>query len=259
MLPPPAAGEGAISAADMAPGGDGSGGGAGGGSGGGVLHFVGSRCGELGTNSNQREAQRGVHLNGLRPAYPREKEPGAPGSAAGWGRTLRPGAGSQLSARPSPKWRMRASLARLLPRTGHGTNARSFEDRERAAARLARWSRSALFTHPSLPRRGRERARYPPCSSSRDQSVSTTRSSVPRGERLLCAQGAGFQRLAPFPVGSWSLPRDQPEGQPSSRAAQESLKGCPLSLNKPLMRLANNFHVWERREIFYHPLSQQYI
>lgn len=182
-------------------------------------------------------------MNGLRPASPREKEPGAPGSAAGWGRTLRPGAGSQLSARPSPKWRMRASLARLLPRAGHGTNARSFEDRESAAARLARWSRSALFTHPSLPRRGRERARYPPCSSSRDQSVSTTRSSVPRVERLLCAQGAGFQRLAPFPVGSWSLPRDQPEGQPSSRAAQESLKGCRLSLNKPLMCLANSFHV----------------
>lgn len=77
LLPPPAAGEGAISAADMAPGGGGGGCG-GGGSGGGVLHFVGSRRGELGTNSNQREAMLGVHLKSLCQASPREKEPGAP-------------------------------------------------------------------------------------------------------------------------------------------------------------------------------------
>lgn len=50
-LAPAAVGEGAMSAAAMAPGGAAGGGSSsGGGSSGDVLHFVGSCCGELGTN-----------------------------------------------------------------------------------------------------------------------------------------------------------------------------------------------------------------
>lgn len=156
LLPPPAAGEGAISAAAMAPGG----GAGGGGTGGDVLHFVGSRRGELGTNWNQHEAQRGVHLKSLRPAFPREKEPGAPRGGDG-------SSGQAPGANSPPALRQNGGCAPPLrgsfPRAGHGTSARAFEDQRSAAALVARWSRSAPSTHSSLPRRGRERAQCPPC------------------------------------------------------------------------------------------------
>lgn len=194
-----------MSAADMAPGGAaGGGGGAGGGSSGGVLHFVGSCCGELGTNSNQREAQRGVHLRRLCPA-PRGKRSRVP-PAAPRGREercgRRPDAGSQALRPPSAKMEdAHFPCAAPSPRAGHGTHARSFEDLGSSASRPARCSRSAPFTHPPLPRRGRERERKcPPCLLQPVISPCQPRGAVSPGESLLPAQGAGFKPLAPFPV-----------------------------------------------------------
>lgn len=191
LLPPPAAGEGAMSAADMAPGGAAGGGG---GSSGGVLHFVGSCCGELGTNSNQQEAQRGVHLRRLCPA-PRGKRIRVPPAAPQGGEERsgrRPGAGSQALRPPSAKMEdAHFPCAALPPALAMAVTP--------APSRTCRAQPLFLRAGPALPHplippcpgEG-ERANTRPASSSRYQFVSTTRSSVPCREEPGSGRGRHF-------------------------------------------------------------------
>lgn len=233
-----------MSDSDMAPGGAGGGGG---GSSGGVLHFVGSCCRELGTNSNQREAQRGVHLRRLCPA-PHGKRRRVP-PAAPWGGEersgRRPGAGSQAVSPPSAKMEdAHFPCAAFPPALAMAVTP--------APSRTCRAQPLFLRAGPTLPHslipscpEEGERASTRPASSSRYQFLSTTRSSVLYREEPGSGRGRHFQ------------PRAAPGAAvPSGRAeVTEGLVVPP----PPLMRLVNVFDVWERPETFYLQLSQQYL
>lgn len=67
------------------------------------------------------------------------------------------------------------------------------------------WRAGPALPHSPIllcPEEGERERNTRPASPSRDQSVSTTRSSVPRAERLLCAQGAGFSGWRHFQSGA---------------------------------------------------------
>lgn len=79
------------------------------------------------------------------------------------------------------------------------------------------------------------------------------------GESLLHAHGAGLEPLAPFPAGGWEAPAGPAWGARGaalrSGGAEVTLRAGPF-LHHPLICLVNNFHVWEKPEIFYLLLSQ---
>lgn len=90
-----------------------------------------------------------------------------------------------------------------FPVAGHGTRARSFEDR---GAQPPVWRAGPALLHlPILlcPEEGERERNARPASSSRDQSVSTMRSSVPRGESGSCVRKAlGFSGWRHFQSGA---------------------------------------------------------
>lgn len=231
---------------------------------GGVLHFVGSCCGELGTNSNHREAQRGVHLRRLCPA-PRGKKSRVPPAVPRGGeecsaRRRRPGAGSQALRPPSAKMEDAHFPCAVLP----PALAMALTP---ALSRTWGAQPTVLRPGPSLPHLlilrcpeegERERAQIPALPLLTGINSCQPRGAFSPGESLLHAPGSN--RWRHFQPGAGSLPRDQPgepAEQPCCRVAQKSLKGWLLP-PPPLMCLVNNSHVWERPEI-YLPLSQQYI
>lgn len=253
-------GEGAVSAADMAPGGAAAagrgGGGGGGGSSGGVLHFVGSRCGELGTNSNQGEAQRGVHLRRPCTAPGGKRSPGAP--LRGVGRRA-PGLAT-AAGRPEP-----SRPPALCQNGGCALPLRA------AVPPLRPWHPRPLGRGPGepaplclipssspCPEGGGRRSEHPPSSS--PARIDGRRGVVPRREPPAGLRGrvqaAGAISMAE--PGPPARPARATGGGASPPTALQFAEGR-ASPSPPLVCSVNNFHVWERREMFYLLLSQQYI
>lgn len=186
----------------------------------------------------------------------REEGPGAPGSAARReqrsGRRREPSAGSQLPARPLPKWRMRTSFARRRPflwpwhprlfRRGPGQL--SFPCG--APAPL-----SPIPSSPSAPKKEKERASPRPVLPSRYQFSSTTWRGVPWRGRLACLRsGPGCRRHRHAGAGA-------SRAAPQRRELSQVTEG--VSFSPPVMVcLANDILVWERLEHFYRLLSQQH-
>lgn len=156
-----------MSAAAMAPGGAAAGGG-GGGSGGNVLHFVGSCCGELGTNSNQTEAQKGASLKRLclavtQAGRPRQCPGGGP---RGSERQRRQDSESQALLAPSAKMEAAHFLcAAASPSLAMGLTP--------ASSRTWRSQPLPLLVNPALPperlppaQKGSKYQPSPPCVNS---------------------------------------------------------------------------------------------
>lgn len=130
-----------------------------------------------------------------RPGPRQEEGPRAPGSAARReqrsGRQREPSAGSQLPARPLPKWRMRTSFARSRPSFWpwhprlfrRGPGQLSFPGGVPAPP-------CPIPSSPSAPKREKERASPRPVLPSRYRFSSTTWRGVPWREPLLCLRSA---------------------------------------------------------------------
>lgn len=123
-------------------------------------------------------------------AAPAGKRGGCPRQCRGVGKSAEGGQapGAKLSARPPPKWRMRTSLARLLP----PALAMAFTPAPSRTGRAQPPIFRAGLALPHLlilfrPLEG-ERVRSARPASSRCQFVSTTRSSVPGEIVLACAR-----------------------------------------------------------------------
>lgn len=149
------------------------------------------------------------------------------------GRRRRPGAGSQALRPPSAKMEdAHFPCAAPSPRAGHGTHARSFEDLKSPTSLLARLYPSAPFTHPPLPRRGREsELNTRPASSSRYQCVSTARSSVPWREppaRARSRAGAAGAISRRGLGGSGGTSLGSPRGSLALGRRRSHVKGWPL-------------------------------
>lgn len=250
-----------MSAAAMAPGGAAAGGGGGGGgSSGGVLHFVGSRCGELGTNSNQREAQQGVHLRRPCTAPGGKRSPGPPWQRRGVGRRA-PGLATAAGRRePSCPPALCQNGGCALPLRG-------------AVPPLRPWHLHPLGRGPGEPaplcpisssfpaqKREEEGASTRPCPL-QPGSIRVKHAARCPPERASCgAEETGSSCRRHF-HGAAGASRGT---GPGNRRRSEPSDGAPVAKGRaspslPLVCSVNNFHVWERRGIVYLLLSQQYI
>lgn len=179
------------------------------------------------------------------------------------GRRRRPGAGSQALRPPSAKMEdAHFPCAAPSARAGHGTQRPLLRGLgERSPPSGAPVPLCPIHSSSSAQKRERERANTPPCLL-QTVSVRVNHAEQCPLERASCMRKeSGSSRRRHFQPGGGSLQRHQPgepAEQPCSRAAQKSLKGCLLP-QPPFVRLVVNFHVWERPEIFYLLLSQQYI